>query len=63
MLYIYARIRQDSEKERLKEIIDSESNGMVDCRYKRKKDSTKDKFVKILSFDLIVEICYKIIKL
>ena len=63
MLYIYARIRQDSEKEKLKEIIDNESNGMVDRRYKRKKDSTKDKFVRVLSLDLIVEICYKIIKL
>ena len=31
-------MRQDSERERLKEIIDSKPNGTVGCRYKRKKD-------------------------
>ena len=49
-------MRHDSDKERLKEIIDIKSNGTVDCRYKRKKDSTKDKFVKIMSFDSIIKI-------
>ena len=42
MSYVYVKTRQDSERERLKEIIDSKPNETVDCRYKGKKDMNEN---------------------
>ena len=51
MSYVYVRMKQDSEREKLKEISDSEPNGTVGCRYKRKKDMKKKKLNQFKQFE------------